>query len=466
MDTTELRHRLTRIAEGSAPPPQEAPALVRAVVARHRAQRRQRIGMGAVVLAVAAVVGVVPAVLTGGDVPASPSAPSAGVPGADVLSGPTRGSLAGDAVFVEAVRQLSWTEADDPDAPTATADPPLGTRHVVFAGDVPGGRWALVAGQEVTGSQGSAVLWFVGPEGAAADQLQPAQLSGGLLPGTPVALTDAGTGTLVVVGAPGDAIEVSPRQEIAADGSVSRAWQPVDAPDGVAVTALSPAATGYDEAVRYRVRRGGAEVVTSLPPGFRAGGYQPAAPSIGWPRGSADPSVGAALAGTAADVLTRIGLSPAEVPFAVVWSGDLPASGGPSTRLSLLTATLPSGATYTEARLTHEVDGREQVGALCGSEVRAAGAPLTAQTFAVRCDVPGVEDSPAAESSLVVVAPAAAVGARVLDGAGRPVSEYGLDGGAAVVPAPPGAATVQALAADGTVVDEQPLMGLVDLSRG
>jgi hypothetical protein len=54
--------------------------------------------------------------------------------------GPARGSLAGDAAFVEAVRQLSWS---DPGA-RAAAPPPAGSQ-VLFAGDVPGGRWALVS---------------------------------------------------------------------------------------------------------------------------------------------------------------------------------------------------------------------------------------------------------------------------------------------------------------------------------
>lgn len=212
MDTTELQDRLHRIAERAAPAAQDPARLVRTVAARHRAQHRQRLGVGAVVLAVVAVVAVVPAVLAGGPAPAPPAAPTTLAPVADVLTAPTRGSLAGDAVFVESVRRLPWTEAADPDAPTAQDEPALGSRHVVFAGDVPGGRWALVAGEGTAGTQGDAVMWFVAPAGAAADRLQPAQLSTGQDPGSPVALTDADAGTLVVVSAPGDAVAVSPRR--------------------------------------------------------------------------------------------------------------------------------------------------------------------------------------------------------------------------------------------------------------
>jgi hypothetical protein len=458
METTDLHARLDRLAERTAPAPRDAAHLVRTVAARSRAQRRQRLGIGAVALAVAAVVAAVPVVLSWRATAPSPAAPTTvptAVTSGDVLTGPTRGSLAGDAVFVESVRQLPWTVADDPDAPTAQAEPAPESRRVVFAGDVPGGRWAAVAAADVMGAQGLDVMWFVGPPGAAADQLQPAQLSGGLAAGRPVALMDAGTGTLVVVAAPGDTVEVSERPDVAADATVSRDWEPVDVEDGVAVTAVTPVETQTDEAVRYRVTRDGAEVVTALPPGFRAGDHVPPAPTMTWLRGSADPSVDVVLVGTAMDTLTRIGLSPADVPFSVVWSDDVPGPDGPGTRLSLLTATLPSGATYTEARLTRAGLDGVQAGALCGSEPRPAGTPLLEQTFAVRCDGIG----------LVVVAPPAAVRARLLEDSGRTVAEYDLDGGVAVVSPPPDGATVQTLAADGSSLAEVPVMGSIDLSR-
>jgi hypothetical protein len=211
-----------------------------------------------------------------------------------------------------------------------------------------------------------------------------------------------------------------------------------------------------DEAVRYRVTRDGAEVLRALPPGFRSADYDPPAPTITWLRGPADAGVTAALAGTAADTLTRIGLSPVEVPFAVVWSGGVPAADSTSTRLSLLTATLPSGATYTEARLTLGGARGGQVGALCGSELRAAGGQVTEQVFAVVCGDVG---------ALVVVAPQSAIRAQVLDAAGRQVDDVVLERGAAVLPVRADAAAVRVLGSGGDVLDEQPVMGYVDLSR-
>src|SRR4051812_15407843 len=108
METTELHDRLDRLAERTAPEPQDAAHLVRAVAVRSRTQRRQRIGVGAVALAVVAVVAAVPVVLSWRASAPSPAAPTPASPTAttdgDVLDAPTRGSLAGDAVFVEAVR--------------------------------------------------------------------------------------------------------------------------------------------------------------------------------------------------------------------------------------------------------------------------------------------------------------------------------------------------------------------------
>jgi hypothetical protein len=125
-----------------------------------------------------------------------------------VSGGPTWGSLAGDAAFVEAVRRLSWT---DPGA--AAAGPPPDGAQVLFAGDVPGGRWALVAHpltvppplvdddelERQLGTGSVALAWFAGPPGAAPDELR--LRSAPLLsePGLPVALRDTTTGTLAVV---------------------------------------------------------------------------------------------------------------------------------------------------------------------------------------------------------------------------------------------------------------------------
>jgi hypothetical protein len=161
--------------------------------------------VGAVVVAAVAVGRVL--------VPDGPSAePATAVADAPDLrasgEGPTRGSLAGNAEFVEAVRQLSWS---DPGA--RAAEPAPERSQVLFAGDVPGGRWALVARPltvppplvdddelERQLGTGSVVLaWFAGPRGAAPEELRLHRAPVVTGPGLPVALWDRATGTLAVV---------------------------------------------------------------------------------------------------------------------------------------------------------------------------------------------------------------------------------------------------------------------------
>ena len=89
------------------------------------------------------------------------------VPDGGLYDVPTRGSLADDRAWVAGVRALDWPPADG-EVPS-TAD-----RRVVFAGEVPGGRVALVLGRL---ARGTARLWLVGPEGAAPGEMRPAPLA-------------------------------------------------------------------------------------------------------------------------------------------------------------------------------------------------------------------------------------------------------------------------------------------------
>ncbi|MGY5882556.1 hypothetical protein [Modestobacter lacusdianchii] len=463
MDDVELRTRLTRLAEHTAPPPRERLAAV--VAARHRSQRRQALGTAAVAAAVAGLVVLTATVLDGAPsaepataVGADAAGPEAAAAAADVLAGPARGSLAGDAAFVAAVRQLPWTEADDPARPTALTEPSLDSRRVVFAGDVPGGRWALLVAEDTIGSEpagpvsGLAAAWFTGPTGAAPDQLQPAGLLGGIDLGTPLALSDAATGALVVVAAPGDEVEVSRRPEVAADGTVSRSFESVDAPGGVAVLAPGPAAGTYDEALRYRVLRDGVELVTAMPTAFRSA-WPSSAPDVpvDWLRGEPGPaSARSVLSGGVDHVLRITGLPAEELDLAVVWAGDVPAVTGPPGRLQLLSATLPSGAVYLEALLSQQMGEEGATGSTwCGADLRPAGTPPAEQLFLLDCA--GASGGGAElEHQLVLVGPASAASAWLVDGSGARATEVPLTGGAAVVPAPDDVAAAEFLTADGT----------------
>ncbi|MGY2081333.1 hypothetical protein [Modestobacter sp. SYSU DS0657] len=437
MEPTDLHDRLHRLAERTAPPPRHD--LAGAVVTRRRTQRRQALALTAVAAVVAGVVVGVPSLLSPAERASvtTPVVAELPVPAeADVLSGPTRGALAEDADLVEGVRRLTWTEADDPNAPTAQVDPPLDSRHVVWVDDVAGARWALVAAQDPEHDVGRvATAWFTGPAGADAAELQPASLLSGIDASSPVALSDAGTGALVVVAAPGDDISLSRRPEVAADGAVDRSFEPVDVSDGVAALVLPPAAGTYDEALRYRVTRDGTAVTTAMPATSRSVGVSAAYDvPLTWLRGEPgdrDP----VLTGGIDHVLEITGLSLEDLEFTVIWSGEVPASTAETAEVHLLGATLPSGAVHLEALLAAESADGVVASTWCASDLREAGVPLAEQLFVLHCSAPFLQGTEPVES-LVLVGPPVADTARVLDGSGALVAEVPLVDGVAVVPPP------------------------------
>ncbi|MGY1638815.1 hypothetical protein ACI78V_19375 [Geodermatophilus sp. SYSU D00742] len=478
-----LREGLHRLADATAPPPRAD--LAGTIAGRHRARRRRHAALAAVAVVVAGVVVVVPGLLRGpGPAPTATPATGAGEPAigtdtpatvatADVYAAPTRGSLAGDAAFVDGVRQLPWTSGDGAGVP----DPPPAERHVVFAGDVPGGRWALVAGRNAVvpaveapelqtdlGPPGDvAIAWFVGPPGATPAQMELQSAPYGTDPWSPAALSDTATGALVVVAAPGDAIEVSLRPEIAADGTASRSWTAVAAPGGVAVLDVGRRDATVDQALRYRVTRAGQTVVRS-PDGYA----DPArtAPEVepGWlreppPSAPADELVDAEVA----DVLSRTGLPAAEVRFGVLWAGDVSAADGRTGRVTLLTATLPSGAVYVSALAGVAFADGSRGGTVCGSAVLPGSTSLPEATVAVRCHLPTADGVPAGPGTLVVVGPERAVTAALLATGGQPLGEVALVGGIAVTSAPERVAEVRTRDAEGRTVDRVRLLGVAEL---
>jgi len=442
MDETELQQRLTRLAERTAPPPRAG--LAEAVVARHRRQRRQAVGVAALAAAVAAVVVAVP-VLTGGT-PDQPVAATAGVDqgsgSADVLAGPVRGSLAADAAFLEAVRRLPWTS---PDFSGGVPAAPVDTRRVVFAGDVAGGRWALVTGELRSSADPGdvAIAWFAGPPGATPEEMRLDSVPYGVDPDLPLARADGSTGALLVLTAPGDTVEVSARPDVAADGSVRRGYEPVDAPDGVAVTTLAAPPGSWPSAVRYRVERAGATVTASTPDGVANGSLQLPDLAVDWLRGQPTPADDPMVRSALAEVLGQTGLSAGDVTATGLWIGAVPGPHDRPARVALLAVTLPSGAVYLTAPVDWTAaDGSGSSGS-CGTSVEPAGVPLEQRALAVRCDVyDGSPESATGGSSLVVLAPGADT-ARVVDMTGVALADVPLTDGSTVVPAPERAAAVE-----------------------
>ncbi|WP_158548831.1 hypothetical protein [Blastococcus sp. TF02A-26] len=474
---TDLRDRLHRIAEATAPP--EDPFLASRIAAVSRSRRRQRVGVTALVAGVAALVVAVPAVLSGPtDVPAGPATPvPAEVPaGVDVLAGPTRGSLAGDAAFVEALRQKPWLGPGLSGG--GMPEPPLETRRVVWAGDVAGGRWALVVGENTARPQGdaadpelqtdlgalsgTAMLWFTGPPGADAARMVPASVPRGVDVTRPVAYTSTTTGALVVIAAPGDTVEFSRRPDVAADATVSRAWEPAETVDGVAVVALGEGSGFPDAALRYRVVRDGTEVLVSGPDNVGASSMLDD-PDVEWLRGEPEATAGSGTAPLRAQqVLWTLGLRPDQVRFAVVWAGAVPSPDERLAEVLLLAVTLPSGAVYLEATASLTSPDGSGGAAGCGSELRPAGPPLLERTYVLSCSLPFAEGETPGRPSLVVVAPPSAATARLLDADGEVLGSYVLRDGVVVGEPVDGLATVQTLTTDGAVLAETAPMGSVE----
>jgi hypothetical protein len=466
-EQTELRERLSRLAEDTAPPARAGLADV--IVVRHRRRRRERLGFASVAAAVAAVVvgatvviddrtAVDPAPLA---VPASesavdenaPSLDGAGLPPADVYHVATRGSLADDSAFVAAVQHLPWTDATV--AGAGVPDAPEPSRHVVFAGDVGAARVALVAGLGARGD--TAVAWFVGAAGAPAENMQLAGVPHGVDPSLPTGRFDPATGALVVVGAPGDRLDVSLRPDVAADASVTRSWRPATTDDGLAAVDLRPDDVTSGSALRYRVVRDGSAPYVAVPETAATDvivyGADPAAVRPTWLRPQPPAAATDAVLTTAiGEVLGWSGLPPEEITFTVLWSGAVPAPTDSAARVTLLAATLPSGAVYLSAPLAVTVAGSGIGGSTCGTALLPAGTPLAELSVALRCIATDLSvDSPQVPS-VVVVGPPTATDARFLDDAGEVVLERRMRNGVAVGEFAEGVTSVETRAADGTVL--------------
>jgi hypothetical protein len=436
--------------------------------AREAEARRHRRRILALTVTAVAVVGLAtPAFLdaaTPDDRPAASG--SAGAPDGNLYDGPPRGSLADDGAFVDGVRALPWSVTGDPTGPEV----PVADRQVVFAGDVPGGRWALVVaargsvvdpadlpGDVSTGPDLLDAVWFIGPPDAGADQLSPAAYPGPLKAAWPTALLDQATGVLVVVVSREDGIEVSDRPEVAADGSTSREFREVETTDGVAVVRLGTTGSTAGTSAVYRVVR--EATATSITPWTTTVLDAPKpAPDIGYPRGEPEEAGRSAAAYAAERVISELGLPPDELEVTAQWVGDVPARG--PGQAAVVTVTLPNGAVVVDGQwlLPAQVDGSVQ-GADCGRAGLPAGAPAARRVYALVCEV--VDDTSGApmQTSLVVVAPPDVVLVRTYDADGSFLSEHPAQDGVVVSRLPIGTATVEAVTRGGISLGRAGLLG-------
>jgi hypothetical protein len=338
---TELRDRLASAASG-ADRWDDDWAAADAVIDRRRAEKRRRMAGSAVAAVVVAAVVLVPTLTTGWHLDNAPATSTTTPPATttpatsaqdDVWSGATRGSLAGDEDFIATMRTREWQwGAASPD------------HRVLFAGDLGGRRWALLAGTVGGQLYGQ---WFAGAPGDPASALTAA--GGGPLSGSGVSdgavLSDQG-GALVVLAQPGDQVSVSPGVVVDADGQVRREWTRLTTEDGVAGTDLPRASNAFE----YRVERAGQTLAPVLTPGVTDYATTPQSQAIAAQeprRASAGKATGTAVQIALQEVQTRLGLTVDQLRPVLLWTGPLPDPDGSSEQAVVLAMTVPSGAVVT-----------------------------------------------------------------------------------------------------------------------
>lgn len=367
-----------------------------------------------------------------------------------VLTEPTRGSLAGDRTFVEAVRQREW----GPLVP-----PPVADRRVVLATDTPSGRVVLLAGTVDEDVRG---VWLTGPVGAAPEDLAPF-VPRHLGPTRQAALLLGGPGatTLVVVTARDDAVEVSPRLQVGPRGTVGRTYTPVPAEDGLAVASVPTTAAGAGTSVR--VLRHGVPVHRSGidRPGHAVAPVEP--PDLDPLRPTAVRPAPRAVAAALAEVAVPLGAEPASLEPQLLWSGALPLDGVPGT-VAILVGRSPGGGLVVT---TWAAPGGAGPAVACGVHTPPGTTEVAGLVVARVCDL----SSPGAGPSdggrwLVVTAPAGAAAAAVLDDRGAVLATLAFEGGGAVGPLPGPARSVRLLDGDGRAVRDVPVAATATVPFG
>jgi hypothetical protein len=452
-----LRALRTR-ADDIAPPPAD---LAQRTRARHRAERRSRAawaagGLAALIVLVGAPVA--STVVLGGAETAAPAQESHLHESTSLAELPTRGSLADDADWLTGVAQLSWEgPAPEQDLPPGSVvpvhEPPVESRVVAYAGDVPGARVALVLGLDSVPLN----AWFVGPEGASPDQMVLAAPPGETTWRQPLALMDvpdpaSGSTTLVVVAWPGDDVTRVTGRSVDADGTTTEHREPFPTTDGAGAIALD-VAPGWPLERQLWVEwdRGSYNPTLTVTP--RALATERPLPEVADPRGLRTSVRDEDVRGAVEALAGHYGM-PAEDLAPTLLAGA-PISGGSRSSVVLVGVTFPSGAT-TEAQVIVWADEsgsglRSQVALL---EVAPAGTALTDQVLVVPSSVPGA-------ILLTVSGPTEAVLAEAYDPDGRLLMRLPLiDGsGTAATAANPGDATVRLFDRSGAVLAETPLTG-------
>jgi hypothetical protein len=258
----------------------------------------------------------------------------------------------------------------------------------------------------------------------------------------------------VVVAAPGDGVEVSDRLRVGPRGTVSREYEAVPtSADGTAVVAVRTTSGGA--AASVRVIRDGRAV-------FRSGaGPAPVRRPAGAPELRAlrpsgwVPDAGLVSAALAA-VGAPLGAEPADLDPDLLWSAELPRSGGFGS-VVVLVARSPGGGLVVPTVLGIGPPGAVQAG-VCGTSTPPGGTDVASLAVARTCDLTtiglGTGDDPV---WLVVTMPPAAVTADVLDRDGRVLGTLELEAGGTVTRLPEGGVAVSAQDRSGSPVATVPI---------
>lgn len=471
-DDGELRAGLSALADDevtTVDPAEVAADTERAVTARRR--RRWPLAVAA---ATAAIVVAVPA-LSGED-PAPAAAPDPrDRPGVerpasvDISTMPARGSLAGDPEFIAGLLQQPWESEFTGGYPmdiTTSVD----SRRVLYAGDVRAGRWALVVGraelvdpvEEGIGgpyiTDDPVMAWFTGPPGAAPEDMELTTYPNPLMPEAIPALLDSSSGTLVVVGAPGDTVEVSERVQVDADGADSRAWTIVETVDGIAEAEIEPVDLPWTWAVNYRVTRDDGRPIPLMPDARMSVSLEEEMPDMGvsFPDGRPDEPGRRAADWAALIALSSLGAPThdTEVTARVVQPlRDVAGS------VALVTVELPSGAYLVSAQWAWR-NREDYAGSFdCGLGVRPADPPPDERLLVAACELHDPMGGEMLGMALVASIPPGVAALRLYRGDGTFVSEREVDGRTLVAPMPQGIRTVEAVTAAGVLLGRSEVLG-------
>jgi hypothetical protein len=345
----------------------------------------------------------------------------------------------------------------------------------VFAGDVPGARWALVVGQVLgpplapgspadgpAGQTGLMAVWFGGRPGAPVGELQPLTTPTRAPADAPLGLLDQRTGTLVVVAASGDVVEVSERPEIIEDGRVYRAFREVETVDGVAVAQLRPSDVPVSAAAAFRVIRNGRLVAHAAP--TTVGGRPGAALPVALDHADGPVPAGAepVVALTAERLLAPLGLARHELRVTLLWAGSLPGPGPETGSAAVVAATTPSGGVVVDGEWLVSVDsddGSYLQGGDCGLDTLPAGPPVEQRVHALGCEVVDpTTGTNFVRTVLLVVAPPEVDRVRLYDNASHFLAELPAEHGVVIAPMPRLTATVEAVTATGISFGRTQLM--------